>query len=351
MASYGIGQYRFSPATTYYSDLFKDSNNLLNPELYTVELGSLKYQDIIIPLTDSEGNYPVKYGNSYYMTLSLPKHYQYTLDITLKLCGQTNNEIDLSKYQFIKKFSILPSGGNNKYYSDVLLYELPDECRESVEDPLKNNWVRIGFVEEIDNNNDIFNDDNLLPFMIYKNGNDYYYYYYKDNELTGAKIENCNFQILDQTWNHSEADSESFDLSMVFSPMYDLEDGYPYLYLEIDRTPVWNNDLQYISSDGETYNGVYLDPEKIECHIYSIKNLLGENQSGDIKTSNSSGYLNHIAVWGHPNMILMVNGEEIRIGNSKLYELTDYEITQLGVIADCTKDEDRFTIDYEYITN
>jgi hypothetical protein len=57
--------------------------------------------------------------------------------------------------------------------------------------------------------------------------------------------------------------------------------------------------------------------------------------------------LTHIGVWGHPEQILAINGEEIRIGQSGFYELNDFTITQLGVIVN-DPIKDRFTIDYEY---
>jgi hypothetical protein len=45
-------------------------------------------------------------------------------------------------------------------------------------------------------------------------------------------------------------------------------------------------------------------------------------------------------------LLLAVNGEEIKIGQSNFYELDDFTITSLGVVA---KDgSDRFTIDYQY---
>jgi hypothetical protein len=47
--------------------------------------------------------------------------------------------------------------------------------------------------------------------------------------------------------------------------------------------------------------------------------------------------------------LLAINGEEIKIGQSNFYELDDFTITSLGVVA---KDSyDRFTIDYQYQVN
>ena len=59
--------------------------------------------------------------------------------------------------------------------------------------------------------------------------------------------------------------------------------------------------------------------------------------------------LNHIGVWGHPEMYLAINGEQIQIGKTGLYELDDFEITNLGVVVQDFA-IDRFTIDYEFKT-
>lgn len=47
--------------------------------------------------------------------------------------------------------------------------------------------------------------------------------------------------------------------------------------------------------------------------------------------------------------MLAINGEEIKIGQTNFYELNDFTIKSLGVVA---KDvNDRFTIDYQYALN
>jgi hypothetical protein len=48
-------------------------------------------------------------------------------------------------------------------------------------------------------------------------------------------------------------------------------------------------------------------------------------------------------------MYLAINGEQIQIGKNGLYELDDFNITNLGVVVK-DYDIDKFSIDYEFIT-
>ena len=45
--------------------------------------------------------------------------------------------------------------------------------------------------------------------------------------------------------------------------------------------------------------------------------------------------------------MMAINGEEIQIGSSGYYELNDFEVNDLRVVADGVKDT--FTLDYQYI--
>lgn len=89
----------------------------------------------------------------------------------------------------------------------------------------------------------------------------------------------------------------SFDI--VFSPKYNLSNGYPYLLLEIDRTGSYQSQIQYKDDHENTYNGTYLDTKEIVAKLSVIANLLentNDISSTPIKTGKSPNVLNHIAV-------------------------------------------------------
>lgn len=95
----------------------------------------------------------------------------------------------------------------------------------------------------------------------------------------------------------------------------------------------------YYEEDEEGYYGRQIDEDYFDAQVYRLSNLVAN-------TGQSS--LSHIGVYSHPNLIMAINGEEIRVGQSGYYELNDFEITNLGVVANNVDDTDRFTIDYQY---
>ena len=95
--------------------------------------------------------------------------------------------------------------------------------------------------------------------------------------------------------------------------------------------------IQHTTSQGTTY-GRMLDLEKVKCELCQLSNL--------VESMNNNGSLDRIGIWGHSGLMMAINGEEIRIGPSGFYELSEVPISSIGVVArDYT---DSFTIDYEF---
>ena len=95
----------------------------------------------------------------------------------------------------------------------------------------------------------------------------------------------------------------------------------------------------YYEEDEVGYYGRKIDEDYFDAQVYRLSNLVA-------LTGHSP--LSHIGVYSHPNLIMAINGEEIRVGQSGYYELNDFEITNLGIAADNDDDTDRFTVDYQY---
>lgn len=73
--------------------------------------------------------------------------------------------------------------------------------------------------------------------------------------------------------------------------------------------------------------------------IYEMKNL--------IASMDAQKPVNRIGIWGHPEQIMGINGEQILIGPSGYYELSNYKITSLSVVARDFK-TGAFTLDYTW---
>lgn len=309
--TYGMGQYRMRRGTPYITKL--NGENSITPEFIEVQTNTYTYKDVYFDL----GSDVIQYGHTYYLELTLPQHVQYTSNIDVKICGKLNNTIDIeNQYQNIKQIIVPNSLANTSFYKDVLLYEY-------------NGKTEVGLVTNT--------TDNIVGHT-FKNNNNYYLIAANNQRPQLTKYQ--SLKII-ESWKLKEMNENTITYKIVFSPKFDSV-NYSYLYLEIDRNNDWNSDIEYIEND-KTYKGLFIDISNATLDIYEVNNLLNDD------TCIAQSSLNHIGVWGHPEMYLAINGEQIQIGKNGFYELDDFNITNLGVVV---KDEDidRFSIDYEFIT-
>lgn len=344
--SYGMGQYRYNKNYNYIQSYDIDPN--------TFSYYKTDYQDVVIPLPSiSSGNTStplVQYGRTFYMRLTVPQSNQFTTTLKLKLCpGDVNqsNSIDTNRYQYIKQLIIPPTPDNDNNYSTVILYAVPNTDPEEVKVQL---WDAAHDYTQNAGNPTSYKKGDL--YLVDFGGQEQYRYCTNNaNSLTASNSvmmdDKKAISILPQTWKMRDTVSSTVTFDFVFSPKYNLAEGYSYLLLEIDRSDGYHRTIQYIGDDGETYYGTKLNKEDIKIELYYVPNLLQNGSSGQSQIQSGTGTLSHIGVWGHPEQLLAINGEEIRIGQSGFYELNDFTINQLGVIVYDT-DKDRFTIDYEY---
>lgn len=395
--TYGIGQYRFNPTFHYIDNeqIFDGSKYDTEEECfisyYQNSLGRIDYQDILLsiqPLVEDDATGSsnwLQYGKTYYMELTVPQHRQYDIYLNLKLCAGVNNTVDTERFQTIKQLIVPPTPQSDDFSNRVILFE----------DPTNITKIRACVLDEdhvLTTEHPIFNQtvpDDKRKHEVYSyknedNGLIEYWYVTKDpnNSNNSAdyvwkKISNRTIGNLTQGWKVNKTDENgdvTIDVSkeygstitfkFAFSPKFNLTGGFPYLLLESDRTGNENHILEYIGEDGVTYHGTCLDIKQVYAKIYAVSNLLLDTTNGlsQIQTGTT---VNHIAVWGHPEQILTINGEEIKIGKSGFYELKDFDISSLGIVVEgqdvqnssgqstyVNNTKDTFTIDYEYkITN
>lgn len=332
--SYGMGQYRYNK-TYDYINLYK----IKAEDIYTYPNGS--YQDIVVNLPQiSSGNNTmiplVQYGRTFYMRLTVPQNRQYDTTLNLKLCPASNGVIDVSRFQHIKQL-IIPKtqDPNDDIQVPVILYEYPPNSDSTRE-------LGLHFWDTAHESPD--NTTHRNANEIYQENNELYYY---DEQGLRYLMDDHEFiTTIPKTWLLADSISSTVVYDFVFSPKYNLETGFPYLLIETDRIGAYQQTIQY-SDNNKTYYGTKLDKDDIKIELYYVPNLLERGSSGRSQIQAGTNSLSHIAVWGHPNQILAINGEEIRIGQSGYYELEDFTINQLGVIV-TDPDKDKFTIDYEY---
>lgn len=351
---YGMGQYRYTSSFTYISEMLKadkeNNSNFIN--YYTNTSTNSQYQDIVINLPSFNDTPLVQYGETYYVRLTIPQNYEYTTTLDLKLCPYnfSRNEIDIERYQYIKRLIIppVPSGGD--LYSDVLLYEVPNQ---------NSNSEKIA-AAVIDDAHDYYDNPPILKTYnsgeVYKETDTdssselgYKYVYGIGNDQAIEITKNSLYKLL-KAWVLKDKNDVTITYEFAFSPRYNLSEGYSFLFLETNRENPWSQNIQYIGEDEQTYFGTFIDKSAVKIELYKVANLLEHSNTGYGQIQSGSNTLNHIGVWGHPEQILTINGEEIRIGQSGFYELDNFEISSLGVVV-YDQTVDRFTIDYEYKIN
>ena len=123
--------------------------------------------------------------------------------------------------------------------------------------------------------------------------------------------------------------------SLVFRPV---EDNFSEITIEMVRTAEDYN-IQGVDDSGETIYGRYIPLDSFEYTLYTLTNLVND--------INPNGSLDRVGVWSHPGLLMAVNGEEIRVGKSGLWEIDGIlPIESLGIVAVDYKDQ--FSIDFMY---
>ena len=335
--SYGMGQYLFTKNYRYMTQLSIDDIKYQTIEDST----QTKYRDILVKLPTTNDNTPiVQYGQDYFLKLSVPRNRQYTLTLNLKLCpADSDNNPVLDRFQQINKIEIPPTPEDDDVYSEVVLYEIPN-----------NSTIAVGLIDlqhdESTYDGPVGSTISHHQGELYKamdNGEIVYRYYTSASSFN--VVENFNSVKLIRSWELTDSAEDIVTYKFAFSPKYNLTEGYRYLLIETDRNNLWTNEIQYV--DDDTYNGTFLDLNSVSVELYTVNNLLAGASAGTSQIKAGTNVLSHIAVWGHPEQIMVINGEEIKIGRTGLYEIKDYDITSLGMVVE-DYNADRFTIDYEY---
>ena len=320
---YGMGQYRYNNDTKYVS-------LIENCSIDWITLNNTNYRDLIIQLPDGR---QFEQGKSYLLELHLPQNTVYNITSDIKLMQHINGTekiLDEKRYQQIKRI-LIPKDENSLEVSTVVLYKDPD---------LEEDKVYAGVLRKSKDECEIFD-----VFAEEKESQDssieeYDYKYRKNATNFSNPIIQRVFTEVAQSFEE-ETSTNFKTYKLIFSPKVDLK--FDSIVLEIIRQS-YDEDIFYVANN-QTYQGVYIDKDQenlFSVNISEITELLGQTNEEGIQRNT----INHIGIWGHPDLMLAINGEEIHIGQSGFYEINDYTITSFGVAA--KDNDDKFIIDYQY---
>ena len=327
---YGMGQIRYTNNSQYMTDLnFSPHYIITNPD-ETIQKDSGKhYRDVVFYSDDGLKTFSTT--QAYYFRIGIPRNLSYDLIFDLKLLkGRMNGGVfeieNRNEYQEVKRFVVTKDETNVLGSSRVLIYPRGGQDKD-------------GDVLVAIANDTWETEENIQDGEVY--------YIAANNEYRIRNIRNSlqqdtvitlkNDIILNQIWKQEQS-SEIVYFDFVFSSKVS-DANFNCLLLQLQRNE-YDNDIQWTDDNGNSYDGIRaeIDSSNVEC--YEMINL--------IKTLDNINTLNNIGVWAHPNMVMAINGEEIRVGQSGYYELNDFDITQLGMAARTGNTYDRFSIDYQY---
>lgn len=281
---------------------------------------STSFQDIVI----KPNNAFIK-NKDYYFKIAIPQDMNYEMKFNLKLI-KLDNANNIS-YQFLKTISI-PRGGSGENVYQVILYEYTANGTTYTEA-----MVPLPYVA---------NATNIIPNKIYYRSSDKTYWlgvsatkYKQTDKITEVSVV--------ASWKNEQ--SENYGVfELTFRPV---EDSFTGILLEMHRTAE-DYSIQRLGPSGGIEYGRKVDIDKIRqnnyqnVQLYEFINL--------VDSINKGGILNRIGVWSHPGLVMVINGEEIRIGPSGYYEQDVLPVSSIGIMAANNSFQDNWTLDYTYDT-
>lgn len=253
----------------------------------------------------------------YYFKVSIPQDMNYNMTFDIQLTKQEGSSAEI--YQFIKRVTINRGGTGDNAYT-VVLYEDLDGNVQAMIPKVYDPSIK-------GTHNEIYYQASTGYYFIYDSNRD---------TLPYQRLKKFNDLTVVASWRE-ESGSNFGVFEMTFRP---IDDGFTHIHLKMVRTAEDYN-IQRVLDDGSSEFGRKIDIGQVTCTLYRIQNL--------VNTINPpSGEFSRIGVWSHPGLIMMINGEEIRVTANGYYELDALPITSLGIVAESYSDF--FTIDYEYET-
>ena len=305
----------------------------------------------------------------YHFTLKVRRDLTTDIDIRLTLRSSATNEKDMDdNYQYLDTVHLPKWSSNENDYivqKRCAVYLCGVENKPAGDSETKAQW----FGREIINTGEIKNrsitsnpENNKLYYQEDSFGNITYALYRErgtfngqiqggsdqdiesfdaTNTLTRRKIHpgwNENWTALSQaivttSWRASNSEDAYGFFDITFRPLVGTFDR---VCAEIVREAI---DEQVSFSN--TGKGRQLGVAESDCSLKIVNDLVPTLKDRGVMSS-----ITKIGVWGRPGLLMCINGEPIRVGNSGFYEQDSVEVETLGVVVNNDDWNNNFTIDY-----
>lgn len=339
---YQMDQHRFISADQYLEDM----EPIQDYEKWQISDSSPVYKDALIKLPSGK----FTKDESYYLSFEINKSINYSLGFSLKFLDTTTvqnppiySETGTS-YQFIRFLEVLKTGSTGMNSSLICMYKIRNVnnpktaiSNESLTDKVTHSagaTVASTGVFFVNHSGTYF--PNVL---YYDSSKDEYFLPGTQTVIWGSnnQLEGANDAILNWSWSESESSSEEIKavFNLVVTPRHA---NYDAIVLQMKRI---QEDSNIKNVDGTSGRFVELNNLKLK-HIFNLNDA-----EGQIAPLNSQGKpIKRIGIWGHPELLLAIDGEMVQIGPSGYYELNGHDIYKLGVVAEGP--QDTFVLDYQY---
>ena len=338
------------------------------------------YRDVLVKLKNSTTGEIESFttGKSYYLSFGIPRNLNYDLNIAIKLLVTSDSyvyDVTKTQFQFIKYISAYRTTTGGATNSLVCLYQKNGEnnarsaIRYSVDPNLSSTDIQTIQAQNVNRYFYEINDPSegyiYLPNVLYHNQlTDEYWMFTGGTKSVTAEddpfgdntiLKGTNDVVLTWNWDQ-DSQSDMAYYKLVISPQNASNISFNAILLQLERI---SEDADIITDQtvsdtsnpgaGSPIYGRYINIDQLTgvnaeetvkdtFKIYELKDLLN--------TQLNVSSIARFGLWGHPELMLCVNGEEIQVGPSGYYELNDFDITSLSVVAEGP--QDTFTLDYQY---
>lgn len=321
----------------------------VSPKETATEVEGNNFTDVMFVPTSS-----FQQNKDYRFHVDVPQSSQYSMDFTFKLV-QTNTAGDgtakESTYQYIGEAHVPQS--SMAVADDVDVTKVAVMCRSDLSlsnlndapvsgDGKKFNADNLRILEAAVISD---NDQVLESGKLYANLTNGYVYLGNDAVASdSSRVKYAAASVLSTSaWQRpgisdavTQDGEKTHAIDVTFRPV---QDGFTGIVMQMERTTL-DTTMSY-TVNGEKRVGRRVDVSSIEdtTSLESITNLIPSFE-------NNLSQVESIGVWGHPGLMMCVNGEAIRIGRSGVWESASLPIKTFGVVAESYKDN--FTVDYVY---
>lgn len=321
-------------------------------------------------LSANKGSSLFDKDTDYHFTLKVRRDLTTDIDIRLTLRSSATNEKDMDdNYQYLDTVHLPKWSSNDNNYIEqkrCAVYLCGVKNKTAVGNETKAQWfgrevIATGEIEKRPSDSKLWVNRKLyyqedgsgnITYALYRSPNSFYgeiegrvdadlESFDSTNTLARRKVHsgwNENWTALSQaivttSWRASNSEDAYGIFDITFRPLVGTFDR---VCAEIVREAI---DEQVSFSD--TGKGRQLGVVESDCSLKIVNDLVPT-----LKSNGGMSSITKIGVWGRPGLLMCINGEPIRVGNSGFYEQDSVEVETLGVVVNNNDWSNNFTIDY-----